>query len=160
MHKTKLSPRRLSRSLAVQGIYYFQNNPKSVSEIEDFLHSSNEDIYRRANYELLHYLLEMSSHKFEASLAWYVDYSARPLSEIQKVEKAILSIAAIELEHNPEVPAPVIINEAIELAKTYGGEDSFKFINGLVDKLAQKLRQAEMEHGRQSKSKVFTSITA
>lgn len=155
MHNTtsKLSPRRLSRSLAVQGLYYFQINPKSVSEIEDFLHGINEDIYARANYELLHYLLDMSSTSFEACLAAYTDYSSRSLNDIQKIEKAILVIAAVELQHNLQVPAPVIINEAVELAKIYGGEDSFKFINGLVDRLANKLRASEMEYNRNQRTR-------
>jgi N utilization substance protein B len=152
MHTTKLSPRRLSRSLAVQGLYYFQINPKSVSEIEDFLHNSNEDIYSRANYELLHYLLDMSVNTFESNLTAYTEYSSRSLTDIQKIEKAILVIASIELKNNPEVPARVIINEAIELAKIYGGEDSFRFINGLVDRLASKLRASEMELAKGGKS--------
>jgi len=154
MHKPKLSPRRISRSLAVQGIYFFQTNPKSVSEIEDFLQNTNEEIYVRANYDLLHYLLEMSTDIFEQSLALYAGYSDRPVNEIQTTEKAILVIASVELKYNAEVPAPVIINEAIELAKIYGGEDSFKFINGLVDKLAMNLRQSEMEHARKNRRKV------
>jgi N utilization substance protein B len=153
MHKPKLSPRRISRSLAVQGIYFFQTNPKSVSEIEDFLQSTNEEIYARANYDLLHYLLDMSTNNFEQSLALYTGYSDRPMNEIQTTEKAILVIASVELKHNLEVPAPVIINEAIELAKIYGGEDSFKFINGLVDKLAMNLRHSEMEHARNNRRK-------
>lgn len=144
MHKIKLSPRRISRSLAVQGLYHWQTNPKLVSEIEDFLHNHNSDLYLRANYDLLHYLLENASNDFSSLLDFYSKYSSRPLNDIQQVEKAILAIAATELKQNLEVPAPVIINEAIELAKLYGGEDSFKFVNGLVDKLAAELRTEEM----------------
>lgn len=148
MNKPKLSPRRISRSLAVQGLYHLQTNPKSVGEIEDFLSNANPDLYLRANYELLHNLLEVTASDFNAHLETYASYSARALSDIQKIEKAILAIAAVELKHSPEVPAPVIINEAIELAKLYGGEDSFKFVNGLVDKLANELRTSEMEHAK------------
>lgn len=144
MHKIKLSPRRISRSLAVQGLYHWQTNPKSVSEIEDFLQNHNSDLYLRANYDLLHYLLENASNNFSLLLDFYSKYSSRPLNDIQQVEKAILAIAATELKQSLEVPAPVIINEAIELAKLYGGEDSFKFVNGLVDKLANELRAEEM----------------
>ncbi len=152
MHTTKLSPRRLSRSLAVQGLYYFQTNPVSVGEIEDFLHNSNEDIYVRANYDLLHYLLDMAITHFGTSLENYSEYSSRSLNDIQKIEKSILVIAAIELKYNLEVPARVIINEAVELAKLYGGEDSFRFINGLVDKLACELRASEMELAKADRS--------
>ncbi|MBP7846578.1 MAG: transcription antitermination factor NusB [Burkholderiales bacterium] len=151
MHKTKLSPRRLSRSLAVQGLYHFQTNPKSVSEIEDFLHNSNEDIYVRANYDMLHNLLDLASADFAATLNLYTDYSSRDNQDIHKIEQAILVIAAVELKYSLSVPAPVIINEAIELAKMYGGEDSFKFVNGLVDKLASSLRAGEMEYARNNR---------
>jgi len=148
MRNSKLSPRRISRSLAVQGIYHFQTNPKSVSEIEDFLQNSNDELFTKANYDLLHYLLDMVTSNFALSLEQYTSHSSRPINEIQPIEKAVLAIAAIELKHSLEVPAPVIINEAIELAKLYGGEDSFKFVNGLVDKLANDIRQSEMEHFR------------
>ena len=135
MHKPKLSPRRISRSLAVQGIYFFQTNPKSVSEIEDFLQNTNEEIYVRANYDLLHYLLEMSTDNFEQSLALYAGYSDRPVNEIQTTEKAILVIASVELKYNAEVPAPVIINEAIELSKKLASDGAPKFINAILDQL-------------------------
>lgn len=148
MRNPKLSPRRISRSLAVQGIYHFQANPKSVSEIEDFLQHNNGELFARANYALLHFLLDMVSANFGPSLSLYTDYSSRQLEQIQPIEKAVLVIAAIELKHSLEVPAPVIINEAIELAKLYGGEESFKFVNGLVDKLANSIRRTEMEYFR------------
>lgn len=144
MSKVKLSPRRMSRSLAVQGLYHFQTNPKSVSEIEDFLHSANEDFYNGANYELMHFLLDSATNNFNAWLKLFAEFSTRKIEDIEKSEKAILAIAAVELEQNLSVPAPVVINEAVELAKLYGGEESFKFINGLVDKLAFKLRNDEM----------------
>ncbi|RTK99076.1 MAG: transcription antitermination factor NusB [Proteobacteria bacterium] len=148
MHKIKLSPRRVSRSLAVQGLYHLQTNPKSVNEIEDFLHGANEELYVRANYELLHSLLDVGSNNFERLLALYKEFSVRPLDEVQRVECSILVIAAAELETSLSVPAAVVINEAIELAKLYGGEDSFKFVNGLVDKMAWKLRPDEMLNSR------------
>lgn len=148
MHKTKLSPRRISRSLAVQGLYHFQTNPKSASEIEDFLHNTNEELYAKANYELMHFLIDTASNNFTRLLSLYTEYSTRPIDEIEMVEQAILAIAAAEFEQNLSVPAPVVINEAIELAKIYGGEDSFKFVNGLVDKLAHKVRGSEMDLAR------------
>lgn len=151
MQKTKLSPRHLSRSLAVQGLYHFQTNPKSVSEIEDFLHSTNEDIYLRANYEMLHNLLDLCVTKFTDSLNSYSEYSTRSNQDIDKIEQAILVIASVELHYCLSVPAPVIINESIELAKKFGGEESFRFINGLVDRLAHKTRASEMEFARRNR---------
>jgi N utilization substance protein B len=60
------------------------------------------------------------------------------------VERGILLLAGYELTHQPEVPYRAVINEAVELAKEYGGTDGYKFVNGVLDKLAAQLRRAEM----------------
>lgn len=144
-NKKKLSPRSVSRSLVVQGLYHFQTNPKSASEIEDFLSTNHSDFYARANYELLHSILDSAINNFDGFLQDYARFSSRHVKEINLVEQAILVSAAVELAENMSVPAPVVINEAVELAKLYGAEDSYKFINGLVDKLAQEKRAEEMQ---------------
>lgn len=142
--KKKLSPRSVSRSLVVQGLYNFKINPKSVTEIEDFLYNNHPEFYARANYELLHSILDAAIGDFDSWLSQYGRYSSRLLHEINIVEQAILVSAAVEFSQNMSVPAPVVINEAIELAKLYGAEDSYKFVNGLVDRLANEKRADEM----------------
>lgn len=67
----------------------------------------------------------------------------RPLEDLSPVERAILQIGMFELVHRPETPLRVIINEAIELAKTFGGTDGHKYVNGVLDRLAQDLRPGE-----------------
>ena len=67
----------------------------------------------------------------------------RPLHEVSPVERAILQIGLFELTHRPETPLRVILNEAIELAKTFGGTDGHKYINGVLDQLAQQIRPDE-----------------
>ena len=69
-------------------------------------------------------------------------------AELSPIERAILVIGAWELEHRVEIPCRVVINEAIELAKSYGGTDGHRFVNGVLDKLAATLRAAEMESTR------------
>jgi N utilization substance protein B len=64
----------------------------------------------------------------------------RPIQELSPVEHAILLLASYEFLHVPEVPYRVIINEAIELGKSFGGTDGHKYINGVLDKLAIQLR--------------------
>ena len=64
------------------------------------------------------------------------------------MEHAILLLATYELKHHPEMPYRVVINEAIELAKTYGGTDGHKFVNGVLDKLAAQVRAVEVKGGR------------
>ena len=64
----------------------------------------------------------------------------RTLKELSPVESAILLLSTFELIHHPEIPYRAIINEAIELARTYGGSDGYKYVNGVLDKLAIQLR--------------------
>lgn len=67
----------------------------------------------------------------------------RAVSELDPVELAILRIAVCELAYHPEVPYRVVINEAVELAKLFGAEQSHRYINGVTDKVAQSLRRSE-----------------
>ena len=160
----KKSPRHLARSLAIQGIYFHKMNNTNLDDIEIFLSnneylqwrdindpqnldedgvskSNNElTIHQVANHELLHFLLERGIRHYDAMLELYTPYLNRNISDINLIEQIILVIAAIEFKENLSVPVPVIINEAVELAKLYGAEESYKFINGLVDKLSSQLR--------------------
>ena len=77
----------------------------------------------------------------QAELAPHID---RHWDEVSPIERCILLLGACELKLHPETPYRVIINEAIELAKTFGGTDGHKFVNGVLDKLASGLRAAEI----------------
>jgi N utilization substance protein B len=138
---SKKSPRHLSRSLAVQALYNYKINQTSVIDLEKMLNDFERDLYECANYELMHSLIENSINQFDAMLEQYKPYLQREIGDINLIEQIILVMAAVELINNLSVPAPVIINEAIELSKLYGGPDSHKFINNLVDKLAKQIRE-------------------
>ena len=69
----------------------------------------------------------------------------RELDEIDLVEKAVLRLGTYELERRMDVPYKVVINEAVELAKTFGAEEGYRFVNGIMDKLAEKLRSTEVQ---------------
>ena len=71
----------------------------------------------------------------------------RPINELSPVEHAALLIGSYELAMDPSVPYKVAINEAVELAKTFGGTDGHKYVNGVLDLLAQQLRSAEIQAG-------------
>ncbi len=73
---------------------------------------------------------------------------SRPLAELSPIEHAILLLGTLELRHNIDTPYRVVINEAIELAKGYGGTDGHKFVNGVLDKLAARLRPEEVAAAR------------
>jgi N utilization substance protein B len=72
----------------------------------------------------------------------------RPVSQVDPVERAILRIGAFELIHHLDIPYRVVINEAVELAKTYGAEKGHRYVNGVLDKLAHRIRASEAKMAR------------
>lgn len=83
----------------------------------------------------------LKTAELDALLAPVLD---RSIDELDRVELALLRLGAFELKHRIDVPFRVVIDEYVELAKGYGAEDSFKYLNGVLDRLAQSLR--ELEH--------------
>jgi len=138
----KLSSRTQARRLAMQGIYEWQMSSNNVAEIETrlLIDKKSKNIDFKLFSELLHNVPK-EIDELDAFIAEYVD---RPMAEIDPVESAILRLGAYELSKRPDVPYRVVINEAVELAKTYGAEAGHKYVNGIMDKLAAKLRAVEV----------------
>lgn len=134
--------RHRAREFALQAIYQWLLTGNSQSAIET--HFRQVTGFDRADPDFFRHLLTTVLHGAEALRATFAPYLSRPVTELTPVEHAILLIAAEELQHTPETPARVILNEAIELAKAYGGTDGHKFINGVLDKLAAQLRPHEL----------------
>jgi N utilization substance protein B len=135
------SPRHRARELALQGIYQWRITSGDEATIEKQIHA--EKNLGRYDKELFSKLLRgaLSQHaELEALIAPHLD---RPLDELSPVEFAVLLLGTFELSGHLEVPYKVIINEAVELAKTFGGTDGHKFVNGVLDKLAPQLRALE-----------------
>jgi len=104
--------------------------------------AENKD-YARADtgyFQLLAHGVIECAGELHAALQPFLD---RPVQQLSPIEHALLLVGAYELIHAPEVPYRVAINEAVELAKTYGGTDGHKYVNGVLDKLASQTRQAE-----------------
>jgi len=136
------SPRHRARELALQGIYQWRITAGDEAKIEKQIDA--EKNLGRYDKELFSRLLRgaLSRHaELEGLIAPHLD---RPLDELSPVEFAVLLLGAFELAQQMEVPYKVVINEAVELAKTFGGSDGHKFVNGVLDKLAPQLRAAEM----------------
>lgn len=137
------SARRRSRELAVQGLYQWQLNTGDAAAIADDLkqtrgfEQADEKHFRR----LLNGVIEHAT-ALRAAMQPCLD---RPVVELSPVEHAILLIGGFELAHHPEIPYRVVINECVELAKTYGGTDGFKYVNGVLDKLATRARAGEIK---------------
>jgi len=140
------SARRRSREYAVQGLYQWQLNATDPTLIADDLKRTKgfEQADEKHFRELLYGAIEQVV-VLRADLQPFLD---RPVQELSPVEHAILLVGAYELRSHVEVPYRVVINECVELAKTFGGTDGFKYVNGVLDKLALTLRETEAKGAR------------
>jgi transcription antitermination protein NusB len=133
--------RRRSREFALQSLYQWR---VGKNRAEDIARQTTEaQGFAKADAAYFQRLFGgtvSEAAALEAELAPLLDRAAQELSPI---EHAILLLGAFELKHSPEVPYRVVINEAIELAKAFGGTDGHKYVNGVLDKLAARLRVAE-----------------
>lgn len=135
------SPRHRARELALQGIYQWRITGAEEAEIEKQI--QDEKNLGRYDKALFSKLLRgtLSRHAdLDALLEPHLD---RPSAELSPVEFSVLLLGAFELSQHIEVPYKVVINEAVELAKTFGGTDGHKFVNGVLDKLAPQVRALE-----------------
>jgi N utilization substance protein B len=147
---TKVSPRRRSREFAMQGIYQWIYTGHSAAEVLKNL-SELED-FDRADAEFLKAELRGTIGEAEDLRTRLEPIADRKWEEVSPIEKAILLLGAWELVHNPEIPYRVTINEAIELGKRFGGTDGHKYVNGVLDKLAQAVRPEEVSEKRRTKN--------
>ncbi|MBN3860340.1 transcription antitermination factor NusB [Neisseriaceae bacterium PsAf] len=141
------TPRRRSREFVLQALYQLILNPeysaqelsKNIKETETFLNASQEKKPKVDEnfFDTLFLGIYPMIETYQIELTPYLD---RSWEEVNAIEKAILLIACHELKTSPETPFPVIINESVELAKGYAKEDSYKFINGVLDRLSIALR--------------------
>jgi N utilization substance protein B len=142
------SARRRSREFALQALYQWQLAGQSLADIEKQYAAAEG--FDKADGKLFSLLVSgVIKHQqaLEQQLTPNLD---RVWAEVSPIERAVLLIAAHELGAMVDTPYRVIINEAIELAKSFGGTDGHKYVNGVLDKLAAQLRAEEVAfHGGQ-----------
>jgi len=137
----KPTPRRKARELAVQAVYSWQLSENSVTDIEgNFLTDNSARRFDIAYFQQLLRGVTASVSSIDEAISPHVD---RPLNDVDHVEKAILRVAIYELKDCQDVPYKVVINEAIELAKSFAADDSHKFVNGVLDKAVKLIRPEE-----------------
>lgn len=139
--------RHRARELALQGVYQWLLSGNSMTTVQRHLEAETED-FDKVDRELFVSLLHGTLDNVDTLRAAFAPLLSRPTSELSPIEHAILLLGAHELRHNLDTPYRVVINEAIELAKSYGGTDGHRFINGVLDKLAANLRPEEVEAAR------------
>jgi N utilization substance protein B len=136
------SARRRARELALQGIYQWRMTGGDCLEIEKT--TLAEKSLGRYDTEFFSQLLRGAVEHHQVLVAAITPHLDRDINELSPIEFSVLLLGAFELSHHPEVPYRVVINEAVELAKTFGGTDGHKFVNGVLDKLAAKVRAVEV----------------
>lgn len=144
----KKSARRRARELVLQGLYgwFIASDGAELGLIEANLRE--QEGFDKADQKLLDKLLHGVIDEHSALQSDIEPYLDRPVNELSPVEYSVLMIAAYELKNSLDVPYRVVINEAVEMTKEFGGTDGFKFVNGVLDKLAAELRSVEVKGGR------------
>lgn len=138
------SSRHRSRELALQGIYQWRLTNDHPEQIEKQIRAEKKT--GRYDAEFFSKLLRgvLAQHaQLETTITTHLD---RTVDELSPVEFSVLLIGAYELIHHPDIPYRVVINEAVELARTFGGTDGHKFVNGVLDKLATQVRAIEVRN--------------
>jgi N utilization substance protein B len=140
------SARRRSREIALQGLYEWLISGAEAGVVD--AHMREQDGFDKcdtAHFDALLHGCIGEAADLDAVLARHVD---RRTTELSPVEHGVLLIGAYELKHCMDVPYRVAINEAVELAKSFGGTDGHKYVNGVLDKAATDLRPAEVQARR------------
>jgi len=140
------SARRRAREFVLQGLYQQQlsGNPPSALRAQ----VSEAAGFPKCDEAYFDELWKGVTADYDALVELISPHLDRRAVELSPIERAILVIGAWELKERLEIPIRVVINEAIELAKSYGGTDGHRFVNGVLDKLAATLRASEMESFR------------
>jgi N utilization substance protein B len=132
-----------ARRRALQALYQWQLTAQNLGDIEtQFLQEEDMaktdlDYFRELLHEIPRHITELEAH--------CLPHVTRPMDQVDPVERAALLIGLYELQYRLDVPYRVAINEAVELAKSFGAEQGHKFVNGLLDKVAKQLRAAEFK---------------
>ncbi|HET7524347.1 MAG TPA: transcription antitermination factor NusB [Burkholderiaceae bacterium] len=144
------SARRRARELALQGLYEWLVGRAELGAID--AHMREQEGFERCDSQHFDALLHGCARESAALDAVLGKHADRKTSEMSPVEHGVLLIGAYELAHCADVPYKVAINEAVELAKTFGGTDGHKYVNGVLDKAALELRPHEVAAVRSART--------
>lgn len=141
-HNFSVNARKKARRFALQALYGWTLTHNSLSDIEAFIFEEHfGEKFDKEFFRTLLYGTVEKQEELDGLIAAHV--TNREIQELGLIELNILRIAAFELKELLDIPYKVAINESLLLAKTFGAPDSFKFVNGVIDKLAKELRPHE-----------------
>ena len=139
------SPRHRAREFALQGIYQWLLSHEDVAVIEAHIRQAHGfDKSDIAHFDALIYGSIKEVGALRTMLAPLID---RTISELSPIEHAILMIGAYELKTHSEIPYRVVLDESISLAKSFGSQDGHRYVNGVLNNLAQEARSIEISLG-------------
>ncbi len=138
-----IAKRRKARHYAMQALYQWKMSQSSLNKIEAEFRTDNDFTKVDSEYfaELVH-KVPAQLDELDATIA--PTMTDRAIEEVNPVELALLRMSVYELKARIDVPYKVVINEAVALAKKFGAEDSHKFVNAVLDKVAETCRAAEV----------------
>ena len=139
--KPRAHARRKARRALVQATYQWQMNDVGTPALRAEFHESKA--LARADRTFFDDMLGMVTGRVQGLDAAFSDLLDRDLGALDQVELAIMRLGACELLHRPDVPYRVVIDEYVELAKVFGAEQSYRYVNGVLDKVASRVRAAE-----------------
>ena len=132
-----------ARRSAVQALYQWEMTHATITDvISEFMTERTE--LRKADIDYFNELLQGTANKFVELKEEIAPNLDRNLDQLDPVERAVLMVGTYELMFHQEIPWRVIVNEAVDLAKMFGAEKSYQYINGVLDKIAHKIRSAEI----------------
>ena len=141
--QTPKPSRRKARRYAVQALYGWAMSQNAAQDIEEhFLIEHQHDNFDRDYFRILLQSVIKQVDSLHELLAPQLD---RDLNDLDLVEHTVLRIAVLELRDHLDIPYRVVLNEALDLTKTFGTTDGYKFVNGVLDKLARQLRKTEIK---------------
>jgi len=137
-NKISFAERKRARRYALQALYGWIFSQNATGEIEAFVFEEHrESIFDKEYFSVLLHNIPKQIHELDAIMAPYL---SRPLEDLGPIELTILRIAVYELKERLDIPYKVVINEGLELAKAFASPDSYKFVNGVLDKVAKVIR--------------------
>ena len=139
--KIPLAQRRKARTLIVQALYQWYISKSDPLEIEAQFHEQNGGKIDWEYFSEVFLEIPMQQEALDKHISPLLD---RELNSLDPVERALLYLGTFELANRIDIPCRVVINECVELAKTFGATDGHKYINGVLDKLAKNLRSVEL----------------
>ena len=140
------SPRHRAREFALQGLYQWLMSQEDAGAIDAHIRQAHG--FDKADAEHFDLLLHGTIRDADNLRTDIVPLIDRAIEQLSPIEHAALLIGAFELKHHIEIPYKVVINEAVELTKSFGGIDGHKYVNGVLDKLAASLRATEVAASR------------